>query len=100
MDVDLHLGQAHRIMIYGPREDGLPCLLKSRLMPEAGGGGSRWQKLAETLNDCFVLLAASAGDNPRRILADCGIAVLLTDGNIEGTVDVMYGGGKKSKMPR
>lgn len=97
MDVDLHLGQAHRIMIYGPREDGLPCLLKTRLVPEAGGGSSRWEKLAEILSDCFALLAASAGDNPRTILRDRGIGVLITDGNIEGTVDVLYGGGKKSK---
>ncbi len=97
MDVDLHLGQARKIMIYGPREDGLPCLLKTRLVPEAGGGSSRWEKLAETLNDCFVLLAASVGENPRSILREQGIAVLITDGNIEGTVDVLYGGGKKSK---
>ena len=97
MDVDLHLGQAHRVMIYGPREDGLPCLLKTRLVPEAGGGGSRWERLSEILSDCFVLLAASAGDNPRTILRDRGIGVLITDGNIEGTVDVLYGGGKKSK---
>lgn len=97
MEVDLHLGQATRVMIYGPREDGLISLLGTRVMPEAGGGSSRWQRLAKMLPDCFALLAASAGDNPRAILRDCGIAVLITEGEIEGTVDVLYGGGKQSK---
>ena len=100
MDVDLHLGEAIRVLIYGPREDGLACLLESRPAPEPGGGGSRWEALADTLPDCFVLLAASAGDNPRKILDGRGIKVLITDDNIEGTVDVLYGGGNKKKKSR
>jgi nitrogen fixation protein NifB len=44
-----------------------------------------------------VILAASAGETPRRILAEAGIKVLITQDNIEGTVDVLYGGGKKGK---
>lgn len=98
MDVDLHLGQAHKVMIYGPREDdGLPCLLKTRIMPEAGGGSSRWEKLSLTLHDCFALLTANAGEKPRTLLREQGIAVLITDGDVEGMVDVLYGGGKQSK---
>lgn len=97
MAVDLHLGQATRVLIYGPREDGLISLLGTRPMPATGGGSSRWQSLAATLPDCFTLLAASAGDNPRSILQAGGIPVLITDGEIEGTVDHLYGGGKKAK---
>jgi nitrogen fixation protein NifB len=100
MDVDLHLGEAIRVLIYGPREDGLACLLESRPAPEPGGGGSRWETLADTLPDCFVLLAASAGENPREILGRRGIKVLITGDSIEGTVDVLYGGGKKKKKSR
>jgi nitrogen fixation protein NifB len=100
MEVDLHLGEAIRILIYGPREDGLACLLESRPAPEPGGGGSRWEMLADILPDCFVLLAASAGENPRKILDGRGIKVLITDNCIEGTVDVLYGGGKKKKKIR
>jgi nitrogen fixation protein NifB len=100
MDVDLHLGEAIRILIYGPREDGLACLLESRPAPEPGGGESRWEALADTLADCFVLLAASAGENPRKILKRRGIKVLITDDSIEGTVDVLYGGGRKKKKSR
>nr|WP_321465220.1 NifB/NifX family molybdenum-iron cluster-binding protein [uncultured Desulfobulbus sp.] len=97
MDVDLHLGQTKTFLIYGPREDGLNCLLETRQAPPAGSGEARWDQLAETLHDCFALLAASAGQRPREVLAGHGIRVLLTEDNIEGTVDVLYGGGKKKK---
>jgi len=100
MDVDLHLGQAAKVLIYGPREDGLACLLEAREAPEAGSGASRWVQLAELLSDCFVLLAASAGPSPREILAKSGLAVLITDGEIAPTVDVLYGGGKKHKCKK
>jgi nitrogen fixation protein NifB len=95
--VDLHLGHAIKAMVYGPRGDGLACLLGVRDLPEPGSGAQRWETLAETLSDCFVLLTASAGENPRKILSRKGLSVLITDGEIEGTVDVLYGGGKKGK---
>lgn len=95
MDIDLHLGQAIKALIYGPREDGLACLLETRDLPEPGSGDNRWQQVAEILTDCFVLLAASAGQKPRDILGRHGLAVLLLEDNVEGTVDVLYGGGKK-----
>ena len=100
MDIDLHLGQAARALIYGPREDGLPCLLSTRSLPAPGGGGARWEKLADAFTDCFALLTSGAGENPRNILSRRGITVLVTDGNVEGTVDVLYGGGKKGKQCR
>lgn len=95
MDVDLHLGHAIKILVYGPREDGLACLLETRDAPEPGGGNSRWDALADVLQDCFVLLTASAGESPRKILGSRGISVMITESEIEGTVDVLYGGGKK-----
>ena len=97
IEVDMHLGQAIRFLIYGPRADGLTCLLETRDAPEPGIGAMRWKELAAILHDCFVVLAASAGDTPRRILADNGIKVLLTEDDIAGTVDVLFGGGKKNK---
>jgi nitrogen fixation protein NifB len=96
IDIDLHLGQAIRLLVYGPRQDGLACLLETRDVPEPGTN-KRWQELATTLHDCFAILAASAGETPRRVLAEAGIKVLVTEDNIEGTVDVLYGGGKKGK---
>ena len=100
MDVDLHLGQAVELLIYGPREDGLACLLESRPAPEGGSGDSRWETLAQSLPDCFALLASHAGKNPQKVLEDLGIKVLLTEDGIEGTVDVLYGGGKKKKCKK
>jgi len=100
MDVDLHLGQAPQILVYGPREDGLNCLLECRPAPEPGTGGERWDILADRISDCFALLAASAGERPRKILAGRGIQVIITRENIEGTVDALYGGGKKGRGKR
>ena len=97
LEVDLHLGQARTLLIYGPRGDGLTCLLETRQAPAAGSGETRWDQLADILPDCFALLAASAGQRPREVLAGRGIRVILTEENIEGSVDVLYGGGKKPK---
>jgi len=97
MEVDIHLGQAYRVLIYGPRDDGLACLLGTRPVPEPGTGSGRWEELAKTLSDCFAVLASSAGESPRRILADHGITVLITENEIEGTVDVLFNGPKKKK---
>ena len=97
MDIDLHLGQAIKALIYGSREDGLACLLEARDLPEPGNGDNRWLQVAEILGDCFVLLATSAGQKPREILSSHGLAVLLLEDNVEGSVDVLYGGGRKGK---
>lgn len=95
MDVDLHLGHARQILVYGPREDGLACLLETRKVPAPGTGASRWKELGDTLSDCFVLLAASAGERPRQVLREGGMPVLITDGSMSSAVDALYGGGKK-----
>ena len=98
-DIDLHLGQATRFLVYGPREDGLVCLRETRPAPEPGGG-QRWLRLAESLGDCFAILAANAGETPRQELAKAGITVIRVEDTIEGTVDALYGGGKKAKKGR
>lgn len=101
MDVDLHLGQAIRFLVYGPRPgDGLPSLLGTREAPEPGGGDARWLALAETLKDCFALLASSAGAQPRQILNEHGITVLVGEAEVSGAVDALYGGGKKPGKKR
>lgn len=97
IEVDLHLGHAIQFLIYGPREDGLACLLETREAPEPGAGKKRWTQVSEILSDCFVLLSASAGETPRKVLAENGLKIIVTEENIEGTVDVLYGGGKKGK---
>lgn len=99
-EVDLHLGEAAYLLIYGPREDGLVGLFGTRPAPRPGDGKARWGTLAETLNDCFAVLTVSAGDNPRKILGQKGIAVLTSEGEVEGMVDLLFGGGRnKRKRP-
>ncbi len=99
LEVDLHLGQAIRFLVYGPREgDGLPSLITTREAPEPSpdlAGDKRWNALADTLNDCFAILAASAGANPRTVLAGRGITVLTTEADVQSAVDALFGGGKK-----
>lgn len=97
MDIDTHLGHARKLMIFGPRRDGLTCFLETRSAPSPGGGRDRWIQLGKVLDDCFVLLTAGAGTKPRSILSDAGVRVLITQEGVEGTVDVLYGGGKKRK---
>lgn len=99
IDIDLHLGQASQLLIYGPREDGLVCLREARPAPPQGED-ERWLRLAEKLDDCFAILAANAGETPRQALARAGITVFRIEDNIEGTVDVLFGGGKKRKKGR
>lgn len=97
MDVDLHLGHAIRFLIYGPRDDGLACLLETREAPEPGAGRKRWEQVADILKDCCILLCASAGEKPRTILAEGELRVFMTEDTVEGLVDALYGGGKKKK---
>ena len=93
-EVDLHLGQVDRFLIYGPK-NGPVTLLEVRQAPEPGGGDSRWLETAMALSDCFAVLAAAAGEAPKRLLAEKGLAVVTQEGNVEGLVDALYGGGKK-----
>ena len=96
MEVDLHLGHAKQFLIYGPRgEDGLVGLLGTRPAPTPGSGDARWEATADILSDCFALLTSSAGDRPRSVLGAQGLRVLVTEGEVEGVVDTLYGGGKK-----
>ncbi len=105
LEVDLHLGQAIRFLIFGPRQgDGLPSLLGTREAPEPSGGAhdgnARWNALADTLSDCFAVLASSVGANPRTVLAGRGITVLTTEADVQAAVDTLYGGGKKPGKKR
>ncbi len=70
-------------------------LQEVRPAPELGSGDARWQETALLLHDCFAVLASAAGEAPKRILSEKGLAVLTQEGTVEGLVDVLYGGGKK-----
>lgn len=95
-DVNEHLGHARKLLIYGPK-NGPVSLLEARPAPAPGSGDNRWEILAEVLKDCKYLLVSSAGNRPKEVLAERGIRVIQTEENIEGLVDVLFGGGKGGK---
>jgi nitrogen fixation protein NifB len=90
--VDLHLGKCSHLLIIGPDENGAIGLRETRETPPPGGGDKRWRTLAETLADCFALVAAAVGDTPRRTLEEQGISVLSANDNVSTTVAALYSG--------
>ncbi|MDA8137376.1 MAG: radical SAM protein [Desulfobacteraceae bacterium] len=95
--VNQHLGEAGKFLIYEQRE-GRIRLVESRPAPEPGGGLERWRQLAERLGDCRMLLVSGAGENPRKVLADHGVAVALCEGLIEEAVHRVFAGQSLSAM--
>ena len=90
IEVDLHIGQARQILIYGPGEDGPVRMLGTRTAPGPGGGEARWKALAEVLGDCFALLASGAGPKPLQVLEDQGIDVFIAKGNIKRVLEIVF----------
>ncbi len=91
MLVNMHLGEAGRLAVYGPCDEGYE-LIDTRLTPPVGGGSDRWTQLGDVLGDCRALLVSSAGEKPRRALSERGIQVVLMEGLIEEGLDAIYSG--------
>ena len=98
-DINEHLGQARKLLIYGPK-DGPVSLLETRPAPLPGTGSSRWETLGKMLSDCTYLLVSGLGDTPKKILEKSGLRVIVSEENVEGMVDALYGGGKKGKCKK
>lgn len=98
-EINLHVGQTTQFLIYGKNAEGLVVLLGGRAAP-APGSEDRWDELAKTLKDCAYLVASGAGERPTRILNESGLRILISDGQVEGLVDTLYGGGKKGRGKR
>jgi nitrogen fixation protein NifB len=90
--INLHLGEAYQLQIYGRHNGNTIHLIDSRLTPEPGNGNDRWLKLVEILKDCRALLAAGVGKNPKQILSESGIEVYEMEGHIEDAVERFYNG--------
>jgi nitrogen fixation protein NifB len=91
MLVNLHLGEAASVAIYGPSDEGYQWI-ESRSAPAPGGGAERWEKLAATLTDCRAVLVSSAGRQPCKVLSDRGVPVVMMEGLIEEGLDAVYAG--------
>jgi nitrogen fixation protein NifB len=97
MLVNLHLGEASEFYIFD-YIDGSAVLHETRKAPPSGSGALRWEELAHTLKDCSVILAASAGPSPCKLLLKKGLKVTIMEGLISEAVDAIKN-GRKIKAP-
>jgi len=79
--VSSHLGECREFIIYEPGDEGYRRV-EIRRAPDPGSE-QRWAKLAETLSDCFLVLASGAGKNPTEELGQAGIEVSVVEGMID-----------------
>ena len=89
MLVNLHLGEAERIIIFRQTKNGYQ-VVEERETPESGSGDLRWIKLAGVLKDCRALLVSGIGQNPLRILGRSGIRVIQMTGLIDEGLEAIY----------
>jgi nitrogen fixation protein NifB len=97
MLVNLHLGQAAELLIWGPAAGGFE-LIETRPAPPAGEGELRWKKLAELLSDCRHVLVSGIGETPRAILTGSGVEPLEMSGFIEEALGAIYAGDDLSAL--
>ena len=89
--VNQHLGEAVQLSIYG-KTNGRIGFLESRAAPEPGGGVERWEALSAILADCRSILVSGAGNIPKKVLAERGIAVITCEGVIDEAVAAVFSG--------
>lgn len=78
--VDCHLGTAAALQLWTRRSDGF-ARVGSRPVPPPGTP-NRWERLAQSLEDCRAVIAAGIGPWPREALAGKGLVVMETCGSL------------------
>ncbi len=91
--VNRHLGETDHLIIYEKDGDGFK-IVEKRDTPPSGMGDTRWNILADKLEDCRALLVSGVGGNPLKVLSDKGIQVIEMGGLIEEGLDAVYEGKK------
>jgi nitrogen fixation protein NifB len=89
--VNLHLGEAMVLCVFGKRGDKI-VLLEQRPTPQYGWGNTRWQALANDFSDCVAILVSGCGQTPRQVLGDCGLQVVVLEGLISESVPCIFEG--------
>ncbi len=89
--VNQHLGEASKFLVYAEQE-GAGRLVGVRTAPPRGGADLRWRALGERLSDCRAILCSGAGDAPRRVLADGGLKVVVTEGMVDESLRTVFSG--------
>ena len=91
MLVNLHLGEAQKVIIYGYHPDLDEYeILDVRNLPPTGGGDDRWKKLAHELRDCRAVLVSACGPRPKEIIEGFGLPVIEMEGMIEEGLEAIY----------
>jgi len=90
--VNQHLGEAERLAIYAvdPAAPGRFRLVETRRTPESGSGETRWNELADTLNDCRAILVTAAGPTPNKALTARGLKVVEMEGIIDEGLQAVF----------
>ncbi|MEN6331952.1 MAG: nitrogenase cofactor biosynthesis protein NifB [Smithella sp.] len=89
--VNQHLGEAASLWIFGDH-DGKIEVIDLRSTPPPGEGLERWRKMAVLLRDCNTVLAGGVGANPKTVLEQSGINVVVMEGlAMEGVEPILRG---------
>lgn len=96
--VNQHLGEAEEIYVFAPSEEG-HRLVERRPAPPEGRGADRWRALAELIPDCGILLAHGAGEQPKKVLGECGVRLIVTEGLVDDALDAVQA-GRDLRPPR
>jgi nitrogen fixation protein NifB len=97
--VNLHLGAADEVWVFGRVNDAY-SLIEKRRTPAPGGGDHRWEELAGLLKDCRMLLASGAGPTPARLLEGRGLKIVITEGLIAHGLSAAFGDGDFGRSGR
>jgi nitrogen fixation protein NifB len=97
MLVNLHLGEAEKLMIFQVN-DGKTEYLETRETPPRGGGARRWEDLADTIDDCGYILVNGVGQKPQETLEKKGIQVLTIEGMIEDAISALTNGNNVARF--
>ena len=95
MLVNLHLGEAEKVLIFGKVEgDDEYEVVDVRHLPDRGNGDDRWKQMARDLADCRAILVSAAGPRPKKVLENFGLPVLEMEGMIEEALEALYSGNE------
>jgi len=89
--VNQHMGEAAQVFIFRETPNGYR-MVEQRPTPKPGDGNNRWEKLAESLNDCRAMLVGGIGPAPSSVLGRAGIKIVEMTGLIDEGLDAVYKG--------
>lgn len=87
--VDLHLGEADKLLIYG-KQNGKVELREERILDK--NSSNRWKDLVNAIPDCDALLSKGLGRDPYEYISSKGIYVEAVDSPVCKAVETLFAG--------